>query len=248
MLPRLVRISPDGNHMATLFIGSVSKTPVCIWNFQGELVQNFYRGIVKLHATHFRDICFHPSEEILATASRSRVILWDFQGTILQVFEYQPSVKFVRFSPNGKLIATISGDGVVRLTDLQGKLLQVFENQNQIRNVCFSSHEQIIATISVDGVVRLWNFFGKLISEMRYKPCTNKRIQFNSNGHNLAVAAANELYLSPISNLQELLALGYDWLHRYLNHHSDSSDVDRAMCELPPRDPSLESNQESSEF
>jgi WD40 repeat protein len=84
--------------------------------------------------------------------------LWDLQGNLLQEFKGHQSVVYsVSFSPDGKTIATASGDNTARLWDLQGKLLQEFKgHQNSITSVSFSPDGKTIATASGDKTARLW--------------------------------------------------------------------------------------------
>jgi WD40 repeat protein len=55
----------------------------------------------------------------------------------------------VSFSPDGKYIATASGDKTARLWDLTGKLIQEFKgHQDWVSSVSFSPDGKYIATAS----------------------------------------------------------------------------------------------------
>jgi WD40 repeat protein len=70
---------------------------------------------------------------------------------------HQNIVYSVSFSPDGKTIATASGDNTARLWNLKGELLQEFKgHQGGVWNVSFSPDGQTIATASNDKIARLW--------------------------------------------------------------------------------------------
>jgi len=72
------------------------------------------------------------------------------------------SVNAVAYSPDGKILATGSGDGTVRLWDVAthqqiGVPLGNFSPANLFESVAFSPNGKIVAAARQDGVIRLWD-------------------------------------------------------------------------------------------
>ncbi len=107
-------------------------------------------------------IAFSPNGASLVSAGKT-VKLWSLTGRLLQTFDGQSDpansdqVNSVRFSPDGRQLATVS-DRTIKLWSLDGTLLQTFQGHRaEVNSVAFSPDGTTLASASVDKTVRLWH-------------------------------------------------------------------------------------------
>ena len=96
----------------------------------------------------------------------------------------------VRFSPDGKTLATASTDQTARLWQLDGRLVTTLEEHSDaVSNVRFSPNGKTLATASVDGTVKLWQLDGSLIATLEGHSDAVNEVRFSPDGKTLVTAS-----------------------------------------------------------
>ncbi len=143
-------------------------------------------------------LTFSPDRKLLIAVSESDYIvrLLNLQGdsTPVKLEGHKQEVYGASFSHDGKLLATASSDGTVRLWNLdsqnklKAKFLDVLQHDSPVYSVSFSPNEELLATGSSDGKVKLWDFQGNLL----HKDKINQEVydvSFSPDGKLIAIAS-----------------------------------------------------------
>lgn len=112
-----LQYSPDGTLLATC--GVIPENPVALFDATTHALQQAITSEIMA----CRDLDFHPSGTSLVAAGRRSIVIWGtISQSILWETEKPESVLRVEFSPDGQLIAAISG-GFLRVYDAQNGAL-----------------------------------------------------------------------------------------------------------------------------
>ncbi|BBC25599.1 hypothetical protein [Pseudanabaena sp. ABRG5-3] len=110
-----------------------------------------------------------------------------------RLLSHSDVVRSVAFSPDGKTIATGSGDNTVKLWNLEGKEIQTFKGHSDVvRNVGFSPDGKTIATASEDKTVKLWNLEGKELQTFKGHSNVVYSVAFSPDGKTIATASKDK--------------------------------------------------------
>jgi WD40 repeat protein/serine/threonine protein kinase len=148
-----VLFSRDGKE---LYTGSNDGT-VKVWDAFSQVSSN-----VLHHADWADDVCFSPDGTLIAVTdfNARTAVLWDVtnRGCIGPVGKHSGPCRGVKFSPDGKLIATSGNDGTVQISDVltRNKLRDLpIMAGDAIASLTFHPCKAILATARED--LRFWD-------------------------------------------------------------------------------------------
>lgn len=198
-----IAFSPGGQLLAT---SSSRNNTVYLWRVSnGILVRTFFEeDILGVNV-----ITYSPDATTLATGSTDNIVrLWRIsdgaltqtlteKGSFLQGLTRKPEgVNAVIFSPNGKMLASGSNDGRVRLWDIKdGTLFKILKGHtDSVLSVAFAPSGEILASGSADSTIRLWDVNdGALLQTLDGHTPWFDSVIFSSDGKTLASRSGDDL-------------------------------------------------------
>jgi serine/threonine protein kinase/WD40 repeat protein len=158
-------------------------------------------------------LVFHPREPRLAVAHHTGVAIRDLEtGKVIRQFSYPfESYPWVGWHPDGKILAAVGGDQIIRFWDVAGgkeiSRLEGFKNGGNV--LAFDAPGDLAATHGWDGRLRLWDW--RLGQQLLSVPADTTHLRFSADGDALACGLEqNKLTIWQVSRAREYRTLVRD--------------------------------------
>ncbi|KAL6830725.1 WD40-repeat-containing domain protein [Trichoderma sp. SZMC 28015] len=189
---RSIAFSPDGK----IFASSSDDNTIRLW----EVSTGSHKRTLVGHYGNVESIAFSPNATILASSSIDNTIrLWDITlGSCRQTIEDRLQTieehidgieeRSVAFSPDGRILASVSRNGLIRLWDVAlGKYQEKVGEINLVHHMAFSPVGEILAVSRVDNSIQLWDTSSwRKLKTLNINVRQSSPLAFSPNGKMLA--------------------------------------------------------------
>ncbi|NEZ58488.1 TIR domain-containing protein [Adonisia turfae] len=139
-------------------------------------------------------LAIHPTDGTIVSASRDGDIkYWESSGQLRQTLTDAhggAAINYVRYSPDGQMMASVGEDSLVRLWTAEGDPLYTLEgHQDFVVGLAFSPDGNALASASDDGTARLWNLANQTSMELTGHQDIVNKMAFSPDGQLLASAS-----------------------------------------------------------
>jgi WD40 repeat protein len=160
--PRMLAYSPDGGRLAVLDAAGVV---VLVDAQTHRVVRRWQAHPPQLENNHYRNngaVCFTPDGQGIVTyGTRADVVnVWDAAtGKLRLQLKHRGMCHDVRFSADGKLLATAAFDNTARVWELAtGRKLAELDHPDWVMTAVLSPDGKQLLTSCRDGSARLWDW------------------------------------------------------------------------------------------
>ncbi len=102
--------------------------------------------------------------------NRFSILLWEVpDGKLHFILKgHTDNINALAFTPNGKMLASGSDDGTIRLWDASTGTELLSLSSEKIQKLAFSENRKMLASVSKDGIIHLWDIAtGKQLSSLK---------------------------------------------------------------------------------
>ncbi|BAZ12676.1 YD repeat protein [Calothrix sp. NIES-4071] len=190
-----VAFHPDGQRLAS----SDGTGIIHLWQANGMQLKTFSlqepTGTIDLRqneqpSAEGSTVEFSPDGQLLAAGNTIQDVarLWKLDGSLVTTLTgHQNGISRIRFSPDGRQIATSSHDGTIKLWHLDGSLIRTFTGHKaEVQDLAFSPDGKLIVSGSHDRTIKLWTVEGKLLRTFKGHSSKVYAVAFSPDGKTVA--------------------------------------------------------------
>ncbi|MEH2332941.1 WD40 repeat domain-containing protein [Nostoc sp.] len=173
-----ISFSPDSKKIATASWDGKIK----IWDTTTKKELETLENLQGQNGSYSID--FHPHGAKLAVVGYKdgSVKVWDLNTkTAKMIGDHKKLATIVKFSHDGHLLASSSGDGMIKLWKDDQLLTTIKAHEKEIYGLAFSPNDQILASASEDTTIKLWQIDGILSKTLVAHGCEIYDISFSPN-------------------------------------------------------------------
>lgn len=201
--------SHDGHYMV-----STSDESIVFWDTDTwQIVHQ-----TKLFRTYYNSVSCNPKGRYAVSASytysanlidKYTLSIWDLEtGDKVKSIDTKASIQNVKYSPDGKMIASTMGRNFALWNAATGDLIHTFEgHRDDVTSICFSPNGQWIVSASQDQQIKVWNVPTRaLLTTFNEHGSFVESVAFNPNGKEFVSASLDQtvkIWVFP--DLQELI-------------------------------------------
>ena len=228
---------------AGISIKAIAEYPAASPIFALQQLQAKSPNSLLAHQREVTSASFNATGDQVVTASLDGTArVWDLKtGQSTPLEGHTDRVTSASFNATGDQVVTASYDRTARVWDLKtGQSTLLEGHTNVVTSASFNATGDQVVTASVDGTARVWDLQGRQLAIYQGSP-----VALSPDGQRIAAVVDGRVKVYDVETLPELLAWGCQWLHNYLEY-GQATDADRAICNLPPRNPDSAGPFESS--
>ena len=196
----------DGTYIATLagdfstpdisfsrdskLIVSVNFSSVKLWGIDGKEIANLADN-----SDDSPKINFSPYSATIILIAKDNVKLYNREGGLIKTIKNDgDDVPKISVSQDGKLIASVDRNNVVKLWSSNGKPIKSLKgHHSKITLVQFSPDGKNLATADKENTVKLWQSYGTLVLTLKGHGNRVERVHFGADGKTFAVSGVEDV-------------------------------------------------------
>lgn len=172
---------------------------------------------------------------LVSTGQDSWVRFWNVEtGELIREFNPQQGwLTSLRITPDGQTIIVAGEGGIIGLWELNGRKIRQFRgHMSSILSLGLSQDGEIIISTGQDGIVSAWALSGQPIATSLEQAGISYTLDMSpASPQQLAIAGqSDEVFLTPLYSLPELIQQGCRWLQDYRQTHITA----QTACPAPP--------------